>query len=213
MSNNATLYDNLQNLMKLHGGLSVSELARKTHLPQPTLHHILDGTTKNPRKKALKALANYFSITISQLIGETPLPSVIPDSIKSTLNITTVPVIEWKDIKKFRESNIKTNVIKEIILEKLLDKASFALFMPNSSMEPLFPENSVLIFDPSRTPKDRDFALVYLSNSDCYVFNRYFIDGSSSYIKQDQHDGNAQLIKLTSNDEVVAKLTEVRAQF
>jgi len=45
------LSNNLKYLIKLHDGISILELAKKTRIPQPTLHHILNAETKKPRKQ------------------------------------------------------------------------------------------------------------------------------------------------------------------
>ncbi|MDX1901849.1 MAG: LexA family transcriptional regulator [Gammaproteobacteria bacterium] len=208
-----TLGDNLRYLIKLHDGVSILELAKRTKIPQPTLHHILNGETKKPRKKALDALANFFSISIDQLIGITPLP-IIPNALKESLKITTVPIIEWDMLKYWPQENTTLSNFNEIILDKKVDPNSFAIIMEDSNMEPLFPEKSLLLFNPSKTPKDRDYVIVHFAQDDAVIFNRLFVDNSGHYIKQNQEDGNAQLTKLKQgNDKIIATLFEVRLQF
>lgn len=203
---------NLQHLMKLHGGISVSELARQTRIPQPTLHHILDGTTKKPRKEALEALSNFFSVSIPQLMGFLPLAPVIPNVIKESLKITTVPLISWEALKRWPEIKVKSE--QDILLERKVDTNAFALKMKDSSMEPLFPEQSLLIFDPGKKPKHREFVIVHFSQTDNIIFNRLFIDGYELFIKQDLGDGNAKLLKIKSGiDRMIAALIEVRLLF
>ena len=205
---------NLQKLLKLHGDLSLSDLARKIKVPQPTLHHILEGKTKKPRRRALEALAAFFSISVSQLIGVIPLSSTIPDAIKDSLKISTVPLITWDLVKNWKNSKNDLVKFNKIILEKQVDKNSFALQLQDSNMEPLFQEKSILIFDPSKKPKERDFVLAYFIEADHLIFNRLFIDGKHFYIKREKKDGNAELIKLNlQKDIIVATLIEARLQF
>jgi len=209
-----TIGSNLQRLLKLHGDLSLSDLARETQIPQPTLHHIIDGKTKKPRRQALQALANFFSISIPQLTGAIPLTPTIPDAIKDSLKISTVPLIDWNLAKDWQRDNQDLSTFAEIILEKKINKNAFALQLNHSDMEPLFQENSILIFDPAKTVKERDFVLVYLSKSASIAFNRLFIDGKNFYIKQEKKNGDAELIKLNlSNDKIIATLIEARLQF
>lgn len=212
---NQTLSDNLQKLLKLHGDLSLSDLARETNIPQPTLHHIVEGKTKKPRRQALEALANFFSISISQLTGTISLSPLLSETIKNNLKISTVPIIPWENAKDWKKS--KNNLLKydEIILNHQIDRNAFALKLVDSSMEPLFQENSILIFDPTKTAKDRDFVLAHLKKSDTLIFNRLFVESNSNcYIKQDKRNGDANLIKLNfSHDKIIATLTEARLQF
>lgn len=209
-----TIGDNLLRLIKLHGDLSLSDLARETQIPQPTLHHIIDGKTKKPRRQALESLANFFSISVPQLTGAIPLSPTIPDAIKDSLKISTVPLIEWNLAKNWERDKNDISKFSEIILEKQVAKNAFALQMQDARMEPLFQEKSILIFDPSKTPKERDFVLVYFSKTDSLVFNRLFMDGEKFYIKQDKKNGDAELIKLNlQTDEIIATLIEARLQF
>jgi transcriptional regulator with XRE-family HTH domain len=54
-------------------GDNVTELTRRTGLPQPTLRNILIGTTTKPRTATLKILADYYGISIAQLNGHVPI--------------------------------------------------------------------------------------------------------------------------------------------
>lgn len=209
-----SISDNLQRLLKLHGDLSISELARETQIPQPTLHHIIEGKTKKPRRQALEALAKFFSISIPQLTGIISLVPSIPEAIKDSLKISTVPLITWGLAKHWERDKNDLSKFDEIILERKVDKNAFALQLKDSSMEPLFQDKSILIFDPVKSVNDRDFVLVYLGKADSIVFNRLFVDGDKFYIKQEKKNGNAELIKLNlSNDKILAVLIEARIQF
>jgi transcriptional regulator with XRE-family HTH domain len=201
--------------MRINGNLSTSELARAVKLPQPTIHHILSGSTKNPRKKALEALSDYFSISVQQLIGEAELPSVIPETIKEDLHLKTVPVIDWHVLKQWPQlGNEKRANAKEVLLDKNVSPNSFAIVMTDSNMEPFFPKDSLLIFDHEKQPKDRDFVIVCESQSDDILFNRFFIDENESYLRQELDDGNVRLIKLNqAKDKILGTLTEVRIQY
>lgn len=209
-----TLSNNLQQLMRIHGNISVSELARLTGIPQPTIHHILTGSTRNPRKKALEELSRYFSVSINELTGQEPLPAVIPDAVKENLQISTIPVIEWESLKKWHSETVKTHDTQEILIDKKIDKNSFALVMPDASMEPLFQQNSLLIFDSGKTPKDRDFVIVYLSKEEIVAFNRLFIENNTFYLRQGLEDGSLKLTKLDKpNDRILGTLIEARIQY
>ena len=54
--------------------ITVSELARRTQIGQPVIHRLISGVTLDPKVSTLSALANYFNISINQLIGDEPLP-------------------------------------------------------------------------------------------------------------------------------------------
>ncbi|HAT9143015.1 TPA: helix-turn-helix domain-containing protein [Legionella pneumophila subsp. pneumophila] len=208
-----TLSNNLQQLMRIHGNTSVSELARLTGIPQPTIHHILTGSTKNPRKKALEELSRFFSISVEQLIGQEPLPTIIPDGVKKDLQISAIPIVDWNVLKKWPASKADIRDNQEILLNKTIANDSFALIIPDDSMLPRFQQNTLLIFDSGKTPKDRDFVIVHLSKDNKIDFNRLFYENNSFYLRHDLGDGNLQLTKLDpSHDRIIGVLIEERIQ-
>lgn len=209
-----TISDNLRHLLKMHDELSISELSRQTKIPQPTLHHLLSGATKKPRKSVLETLASFFSISIPQLTGAIPLHANIPDSIKKSLGITTIPVIGWDMVIPWPQHDKAAQPLTELILDREVDEKSYALIMKDSSMQPVFPENAILIFDPAKIAKDREFVLVHLVQENSLIFNRLFIENSELFVKQEQPDGNMRLIKIKPGvDVLLATLIEVRLQF
>ncbi|WP_195913134.1 S24 family peptidase, partial [Legionella pneumophila] len=90
---------------------------------------------------------------------------------------------------------------------------SFALIIPDDSMLPRFQQNTLLIFDSGKTPKDRDFVIVHLSKDNKIDFNRLFYENNSFYLRHDLGDGNLQLTKLDpSHDRILGVLIEERIQ-
>lgn len=205
---------NLQTLLKLRGDITLSDLARETGVPQPTLHHIVEGRTKKPRRQALESLATYFSISVPQLIGTLPLLPNIPNAIKDSLKISTVPLIDWELAKNWNRDDYECIQFREIIVEREVSKNTFALELQDASMEPLFLEKSILIFDPTKSPKGRDFVLVYLAQSNSVTFNRLFIEDNKFYLRQEQANGDVDLRKLNiSKDRIIATLIQARLEF
>lgn len=205
------LSESLQQLMQIHGNISVSDLARQTGIPQPTLHHVLSGATKNPRKKSLEVLAKFFAVSVNQLMGHEPLPNIIPEAIKTNLKIRTIPIIPWELLKDWPSRG--TQSFNEILLDTEVAENSFAVIMPNASMEPAFRENSLLIFDYGKCIADRDFVVLYVNKSNEILFNRVFVDNDEYFIKQHLQDGNMKLVKFDpAIDRIIGTLVEVRLQ-
>ena len=138
--------------MTKHGHLNVSDLAKATGIPQPTLYQLYTGVTEKPRKKTLNALADFFSVSMPQLLGEAALPSQLPKKIKQQLDLNTAPLLNWEELHHWPH-NINLHGKKEIFLEEdICSENTFALHMPNQSMEPLFPNGCLLIFDVNKKP-------------------------------------------------------------
>ncbi len=51
-------------------GLKSAELARKIGVGQPVIHRLMTGVTDNPQVYTLQPIAEYFNISIEQLINE-----------------------------------------------------------------------------------------------------------------------------------------------
>ena len=64
---------NLQRLMLKHEVKSGSDLARQLDIPPPTINRIVGGQVNDPRCSTLILLADYFNVTIDQLLGREKL--------------------------------------------------------------------------------------------------------------------------------------------
>ena len=61
------------NLMTLTDGVSDNKLWELTGIPQTTISRLKAGKIKSPSIELLAKLADYFNISVSQLIGDEPL--------------------------------------------------------------------------------------------------------------------------------------------
>lgn len=61
------------NLKTLTNGVSDNKLWELTGIPQTTISRLKAGKIKSPSIDVLSKLADYYGITVSQLIGELPL--------------------------------------------------------------------------------------------------------------------------------------------
>lgn len=78
-------------------GLSSSELARQTGVAQPIIYRLTKGDTTNPQIFTLKPIADFFDISLDQLIGAKPLRARRPlnDKAIHLLNgkLTTIATV------------------------------------------------------------------------------------------------------------------------
>ena len=63
----------LQRLMAHHQIKSGSDLARQLDIPPPTINRLLSGQVTDPRCSTLILLADYFDVTIEQILGREKL--------------------------------------------------------------------------------------------------------------------------------------------
>jgi len=67
------LQKNLQRLLVKRGITSGSDLARQLDVPPPSINRILSGQVTDPRCSTLILLADYFDVSIDQLLGREAL--------------------------------------------------------------------------------------------------------------------------------------------
>ncbi|MCF6777585.1 helix-turn-helix transcriptional regulator [Thiotrichales bacterium 19X7-9] len=120
--------ENLKSLMENNGYLTLSEISRRTNIPQATLHNVLSGKTHNPRHLIKDKLAKFFGITINQLVGKEELLDSKDNSFKK------IPTLSW-------ESDIQLDTI---LVEKH-DSFEISFKIDNNIYEPMFPKNSIII--------------------------------------------------------------------
>lgn len=189
----------LRYLMKDIGGISEGELYRRTGVPQPTIHRILSGVTPNPRNDSAQPLAEFFNVSVDQLLGRVPLPKDrISGSFMAT-SITTkiVPLLNWGELAGWpsilKQPDFKVER-KWITAESGVSDSSFALQITSADYFPEFRKNTIIILDHLRQPKEGDFVLALI------LRNRNVILGHLSL-----SDGQKQItsISQTHDNEIV----------
>ncbi len=190
------------------------DLSRKLSIPQPTIHRLITGKSTRPYKSSLQPIADFFSLTVEQLLGEEKLVNNDRSAGSSLAhnNIKAIPLIPWKLLGTFEKTQVLSD--KQIAVNYAISDKSFALIMPDSSMEPLFPTQSILIFDPMVTAHDRSYVLVKLHSVEKYVFRQLLIDVGHQYIKSLNPDlSSSKLHLLNKKDEIMACLVESRNNY
>lgn len=199
------LSDILKILLK-HRKLTVSELSRHTGIVQPVIYRMTTGETDNPKLSSLLPIADYFNVSISQLIGEEPLATTHQGTSQK---ISTIPLLTWTDAYDYKNASLH---VQKNITASGLSQDAFALIMPDTSMEPMFQRGSLLIFDPMVEPQDRSFVLVQLEETQTPVFRQLIIDVNQRYLKPLNPDLNLFKMRLLNkNDSILAVLIESRS--
>ncbi len=171
-----TLSDILK-LLITENNLTEAELARQVNLPQPTVHRLLTGGTCDPRASTLKTLANFFNISIDQLLGTQPL-------LRKHTHAISIPLISWQHalkwsryIKELTPSNWK----KWVSIQH--DSPSCYALLSKAAMTPRFPQGTILIINPDLEPEDGDLVVIHQQSSAEATLREYFDDGLIKYLK------------------------------
>ncbi len=196
--------------------INEAELARKTDIPQPTLHRILSGATKSPRGNSLAPLANFFSITINQLMGVDELPE---NRVKGTHNSriygwTPIPEISWKQAalwEKFQHQLREQTWAFWSSTDLTLSDSAFALTVRGDAMAPTFIEGTTLIIDPEVKPKNRDYVVVASAGSASATFRQFLLDGDDEYLRAVNQE--FRTMQLGKGNKIIGTLVQSRMDF
>lgn len=193
--------------------MNPSELAREVGVPSTTVHRLVTGKSTRPYKNSLIPIADYFSLSVEQLIGEEQLPNN-PWQENSPgkgveQRIVKIPIISWGEVTNRGKESATQH--QYVLSAGSISDQSFALTMPDYSMEPLFPKETILIFDPQLTAGDRSFVLVKLGKSDTLTFRQMLVDVDHKYLKPLNPDLTTYQMRLMGSDaQVIATLCESR---
>lgn len=183
--------------------IRVAELARRVNLPQPTVHRIATGACEHPHLSSLEPIANFFSINIDQLKGHEPIPWLD--------RVTKVPLLNWNEVLEKPAKNIDKQNFDLILTDADVGKAGFALKIKDSSMDPVFPIHTVLIVDPEKQPKDRNYVIAKLMSYPEAIFRQLLIDAGDRYLKPLSPDlEQYRMTRLNNNDKIIGIVVQAK---
>ena len=189
--------------------ISESELSRRTLVGQPVIHRIASGENHNPKLATLRPLAKFFSLTLSQLIGDVPLPDMamveMPAPNSKLLHVPLL-TLDQAPLWVGHKDQVKTE--RTLVTDLTISDESFAIQLQDTTMRPNFPEGTVCIIDPHLQPVDLDFVVVRRGGQQAAVFKRYLIDGEDRYLKAMNSDFPA--VEMDKDSLIVGTMVEAR---
>lgn len=203
-----------ENLKKLisNAKLSENELARRVGLPQQMINRIISGKNTNPKLDTLSPIASYFMISISQLIGEDEL------QLKTRVSSThqgwkNVPLLDIKAINAKTIHHLLAHPIDTIKTDVELSDDGFAILMNDASMEPRFPKDTLLFFDPHIEIKNGKFCLIF-SYLESVIFRQLLVNKSGIKIKcLNPSYTSFESVALHAKDKIIGMLVQARIDY
>jgi len=185
--------------------INASGLAREIHLPQPTIHRLLTGKTEDPKLSTLTLIADYFSITLDQLLGNT---KTILGANKPPQSI---PIISWQEAAHIENTLANQHHKKWLSIADMQISASSFGLISKKSMEPMFHAGSSLIVDTQAIQCDGDIVIVHYANTSEATLRKIVLDGPT----QEVHSlfNNSVCDKLTKNIKIIGVVTQMRYSF
>jgi len=202
----------LQQLME-EQAISASELGRRTGIGQPVIFRIASGETGDPKVGTMSALSKYFDISISQLIGDEPLPKNRRAGTHrpAAFGWSKAPLLTWESVTGWPKNRQKFDELDYIVTDAEVSASVFALRVKDTTMRPLFPEGTLLIVDPEIKPQDRDYAIIHVVGQKQAIFRQVLFDGHKTCLKPLNSD--FKLLPVSSKHKFLGVLVQSKADF
>lgn len=190
-SSDTTSIPSLKNVLSLlmdECDIDDISLSRETNIPISTISRMRLRSDSNPTASTLRPIAKFFSISISQLLGDEPLSKDrLPGSHNPT-SFTSVrmPIIDWDSIADWIDNDgqkIKHKLTQWISTEKRIGYRAFSLKILTDSFGLAFRKGSLIIIDPEQKPSDGDLILLRLKKDGVIVLKQFLADGNDFYIR------------------------------
>lgn len=191
------LNERLTKLLK-QNNLTIHELSKQSGVSVGTVQKLLNNPECNPTISSIESICDVFNISISELLGKAD----------TTTNGSAVKICGWDNILDETKEHREYFYTHEPVNEN-----SFALKMHDSSMLPLFPENTILIFDNAVKPKNNSYVIIKRENSDKPLFKKLIIDEPDRYFVSINPILNDQVTKLEPSDKLIAVLVQSYINF
>lgn len=193
----STLSQNLHKMM-LDQRLSASELGRRIDMPAVTIKKIRTGENGNPTLGTLVPIANYFKVSVSQLVGDTQyLTSTQSITNAMGQKVNLIPVIAWEETLNWPKSEQPKNY--QTVAWQGVSESAYALSIDTSEYE-MFRPGGTLIIEPQ-------------SDKSKYDNHQYVLvlkDGNTrpSIKRVLEEDGSCYLQSVISNISNVVKFSD-----
>lgn len=186
--------------------ICLAELARQINVPQPTVHRIANGICEHPHLSSLEPIARFFSITVEQLKGLEPIPWLD--------RLTKIPLLTWEEAVTWPADKMDMSTKERLFTDANIGVNGYALKMKDASMEPVFPENTLLIADPDKPPRDRSYVVAKLAHFKEPIFRQLLIDAHEHYLKALSPDFNQyKMIRLNPGDSILSIVVQTKRNY
>jgi transcriptional regulator with XRE-family HTH domain len=195
------------NLLMAKARLNANELARRTGIPASSVKKIRNNINPNPTLATLAPIANYFSITISQLIGDISLPAGQAQNANGSFETTqnTIPLIAWNEAHDW--SKLSKPDHPAITSERPYSQDAFGLIVEEETWK-AFSKGTILLVDPVIMPQQHDYVIVSKDNQSTPALKQVLIEDDEIFLKSILIDNH--VIQKNSGHKILGVIMEYR---
>lgn len=189
-------------------GLSLDKLSKLTGVSRSNINRMKTDENCNPTISSLLPIAKFFKISVEQLIGAEPISNTHKYELNS-LRVEKLPILStYEHISQFVDGNRHPKNVSFTYAENTVSENSFGYITTDDTMEPYFPKNIIVIFDPSVKYEDQSYVLVKNSKNQIY-FKKYVNQDNLEFLTSlKTENGQTKLLKLNNDISIIATAVE-----
>lgn len=196
-------------------GITQAELARRIGIKPQAIHYLC---TSNSKKSSFTyEIADALQIN-SLWLGSGEGSMQLKDNPDAQLinSQKRTPILDWKQIKQLageekEAGNILSSAKEWLLTSSDIGENGFAFRLHDKSIYPRFDQDTIIIVNPKRSPKNKDFVIVYLKETDDIVFRQYEIDNTTILLKP-VNVAMYKVIEKHKDDLILGVMVEARWQ-
>lgn len=200
---NVRLCHNLGSLMRAKDK-SMTDIHKHTGIPITTIQRICKDPRANPTLASLIPLADFFSITLAQLIGEQPL---FENKTNNLEQWSTIPVITWQHATEWPAMRLTFTPQRNVATEINVGPHAFALEVLDDQHE-YFQKNTLLVIDPSIKAIHRDYVVSHKKNGREVSLKQILIHEDDVYLKPSNPEFKTR--PMDDNHRIVGVVVQTR---
>lgn len=186
--------------------ITLSVLHRNTGIAIPTIKRLQIDPAANPTMTTLLPIANFFNITINQLIGNELLPAEMTGYYEDKRNWLKVPLINWGDALNWPNFEIKKDQ-PGVLVDIDVGKNPYALMVEDEDWY-LISKGSILIINTNISPEHKDYTIVNKHGQFQPTLKQFLIDDGKIFLKpMNQY---LPLSQFTKNYKTLGVLIQIR---
>lgn len=195
--------------------LSENELGRRSGVPQPTVHRILNGDSMTPRKDTVEKLARALGVSPEWLLfgpghgNVSPTPAPHREARKYPL-ISWVEAGSWAEARDAHQIGLRTDMLSSNVNA---GSDGYWLEVHGDSMTPAhgngFPPGMRILVQPEGFDViNEKFYIAKIWPSEETTFKQYVRDAGIEYLKPLNPD--FKMIEIDENVEIIGRVVDAR---
>lgn len=192
-------------------GITKAELARKIKVTPQTIQYLC--TSRAKKSNFTFEIADALGISPTWLSsGEGPIKFEDNENVQLIDSFSKIPILNRSEVFSWLHGNNLESTSNEWVLtNSLIGEKGFAIRLNDKSMYPRLDQNTIIILNTDKIPKNKEFVLAYIKSIDDIIFRQYEIQDESEYLVP-LNTSLFKIIPLEKDDKILGVMVEARWQ-